>query len=317
MPGFFRSRIPFHVVVLAVIFAAALLTVAAAQAQRLPGTENGEWRYLGGDAGHTRSSSLDQINGSNFSDLEVAWIWRGDNFGPNLDYFNRATPIHVDGVLYTVASPRRQVVAIDPATGETLWTFREPETVRHLRSPRQAYGKGLAYAEVNGRGVIFVTSPAFFLWALDAETGRPLENWGRQIPLEGFPPSGGLDLIPPLVEDWGRWQDRSASYDPGYGIPRELGMVTSSSPPIVVNGVVVVLVGHQPSYGQTRIENVPGDVMGGRCGERRGALEVPHDPAPRRVRPRGRGTTTRGSGQATCRAGRRRRPTRSWGSSTW
>ena len=39
-------------------------------------------------------------------------------------------------------------------------------------------------------------------------------------------------------------------------------MVTSSAPPIVVNGVVVVLVGHQPSYGQTRIENVPGDVMG-------------------------------------------------------
>ena len=39
-------------------------------------------------------------------------------------------------------------------------------------------------------------------------------------------------------------------------------MVTASAPPIVVNGVVVVLVGHQPSYGQTRIENVPGDIMG-------------------------------------------------------
>ena len=262
MPGFFRSQTPARIGVLAGVFAVALLAAATAQAQRLTGTENGEWRYLGGDVGHTRSSSLDQINGGNFSDLEVAWTWRGDNFGPNLDYFNRATPIYVDGVLYTVASPRRQVVAIDPATGETLWTFREPETVRHLRSPRQAYGKGVAYAEVNGRGVIFVTSPAFFLWALDAETGRPLENWGRAVPLEGFPESGGLDLIPPLVEDWGRWQDRSASYDPGYGIPRELGMVTSSSPPIVVNGVVVVLVGHQPSYGQTRIENVPGDVMG-------------------------------------------------------
>ena len=56
--------------------------------------------------------------------------------------------------------------------------------------------------------------------------------------------------------------DRAAGYDPGYGIPRELGMVTASAPPIVVNGVVVVLVGHQPSYGQTRIENVPGDIMG-------------------------------------------------------
>ncbi len=249
---------------LGAVLAAVLVagTAGTASAQRLTGTENGEWRYLGGDAGHTRSSELDQINGGNFSDLEVAWIWRGDNFGPHRDYFNRATPIYVDGVLYTVATPRRQVVAIDPATGENLWTFREPETIRHLRSPRQAYGKGVAYAEVNGRGVIFVTSPAFFLWALDAETGRPLENWGSPIPLEDFPQSGGLDLIPPLVEDWGRWQDRAASYDPGYGIPRELGMVTSSAPPIVVNGVVVVLVGHQPSYGQTRIENVPGDIMG-------------------------------------------------------
>ncbi|MEC7847926.1 MAG: hypothetical protein VYA70_11115, partial [Gemmatimonadota bacterium] len=40
--------------------ASALLiaTVTSATAQ-LPGTENGEWRYLGGDAGHTRSSTLD------------------------------------------------------------------------------------------------------------------------------------------------------------------------------------------------------------------------------------------------------------------
>ena len=51
-------------------------------------------------------------------------------------------------------------------------------------------------------------------------------------------------------------------YDPDYGIPRELGMITSSAQPIVVNGVVVVLNSHQPGYGQTRIENVPGDVMG-------------------------------------------------------
>ena len=251
-----------HAVVRTLAAAVLMATATAASAQRLTGTENGEWRYLGGDAGHTRSSPLDQINGDNFADLEVAWLWRGDNFGPNIDYFNRSTPIFVDGILYTVATPRRQVVAIEPATGETLWTFREPETVRHLRSPRQAYGKGVAYAEVNGRGVIYVTSPAFFLWALDAKTGRPLENWGTAVPLDGFPDTGGLDLIPPLVADWGRWQDRSASYDADYGIPRELGMVTASAPPIVVNGVVVVLVGHQPGYGQTRIENVPGDIMG-------------------------------------------------------
>ena len=242
-----------------------LVFASQAMAQGLTGTENGEWRYLGGDAGNTRYSPLDQINASNFSDLEQAWIWRSDNFGPNLDYFSRSTPTYVDGMLYTVATPRRQVIAMDPATGENLWTFREPATIRHQRSPRQAYGKGVAHAEVNGRKVVYITTPGFFLWALDAKTGRPLENWGEPVPLDGFGQTGAVDLIPKLVEDWGPWQDyvvAGGSYDPDYGIPRELGMVTASAPPIVVNGVVVVLVGHQPSYGQTRIENVPGDIMG-------------------------------------------------------
>ena len=120
-----------------------MMTTAATHAQRLPGTENGEWRYLGGDAGHTRYSPLDQINASNFGELEQVWTWRSDNFGPNLDYFSRATPIYVDGMLYSVATPRRQVIAMDPATGENLWTFRETPTIRHSRSPRQAYGKAL------------------------------------------------------------------------------------------------------------------------------------------------------------------------------
>ena len=127
--------------------ASALLILTAASAfAQLPGTENGEWRYLGGDAGHTRSSPLDQINATNFADLEVDWIWKSDNFGPNVDYFMRSTPIYVDGILYTVATTRRQVVAIDPSTGETLWAFRGPETTRFLRSPRRAYGKGVPTA---------------------------------------------------------------------------------------------------------------------------------------------------------------------------
>jgi len=245
--------------------AASMTVVTAASAQRLPGTENGDWRYLGGDAGHTRYSPLDQINAGNFADLEVAWIWRGDNFGPNVDYFFRSRSIYVDGILYTVATPRRQVAAIDPATGETLWTFREPETVRHRRSPRQAYGKGVAYAEVDGRGVIYVITPAYFLWALDAKTGRPLEDWGAPVAIDDFSRTGVVDLIPTLVGDWGPWQDylaQGGTYDPDQGIPRQLGMVTSSSPPIVVNDVVVVGAGHEASYGQTRIENVPGDVQG-------------------------------------------------------
>jgi glucose dehydrogenase len=241
---------------------ALTVLIGVGAAQEAP-SETGEWRYLGGDAANTRSAPmLTQINASNFSDLEVAWTWRGNNFGAGIEYTARATPVFVDGALYTVSGQRRTIVSIDAATGETLWTFREPETMRYLRSPRTDFGKGVAYAEVDGRGVVYVTSPAFFLWALDAKTGRPLENWGKSVPLEEFSKSGVVDLMPDLVADWQPWLDWTEPYDADNGIPRKLGMVTASSPPIVVNGVVVVLVGHEPSYDQTRIENVPGDIMG-------------------------------------------------------
>jgi quinoprotein glucose dehydrogenase len=246
------------------VFLAVILCLSASGGAQQPGLENGEWRYLGGDAGHTRSSPLNQINAANFSKLKVAWIFRGDNFGPGVEFTSRSTPVFVNGVLYTVVGQRRQVVAIDAATGETRWTFREPDTSRYWRSPRSDFGKGVAYAEVDGRGVIYISTPGFFLWALDARTGLPLPNWGgAPVPLKDFPQSGVIDMIPDLVRDWGPWLTwKGEPYDPDYGLPRKLGEITSSSPPIVVNGVVVVLAGHEPSYDQTRIENVPADIQG-------------------------------------------------------
>ena len=256
MPTFHRRGL--------IVGLAILAGLEAAPRAQLTGLENGEWHYLGGDAGHTRSSPLKQITADNFSKLKVAWTWRGDNFGPGLEYTMRSTPVYAEGLLFTVAGQRRQVVAIDPATGETRWTFREPETTRYYRSPRTDFGKGVAYAKVDGRGVIFISTPAFFLWALDARTGRPLENWGAtSVPLKEFPRSGVIDMIPDLVSDWGPWQTwKGEKYDPDYGLPRKLGEITCSSPPIVVNGVIVVLAGHEPSYDQTRIENVPADIQG-------------------------------------------------------
>ncbi|HUP52723.1 MAG TPA: PQQ-binding-like beta-propeller repeat protein, partial [Longimicrobiales bacterium] len=203
-----------------------------------------------------------QVDATNFADLEVAWIWRADNFGPTLEDQMKSTPQYIDGILYTVAGHRRTVVAVDPETGETLWTYREPNTTRWERSMRQNYGKGIAYAELDGRGVVFYTSPAFFLHALDAKTGRHIENFGTRVPLPGFPETGVVDLIPDLVAGWGPWEDWDRPYDPDYGIPRELGYITSSSPPIVVNGVVVVGNSAEQGYNQTRIENVPGDILG-------------------------------------------------------
>jgi glucose dehydrogenase len=240
-----------------------LLLAAAGPAQPQDrGSPAGEWRFQSGDAWGTRYSAADQIDADNFNQLEVAWLWRGDNFGPSPDNVSRSTPSYIDGILYTVAGYRRQVAAIDPATGETLWTYREPHTTRFDRGMRNNYGKGVAYGEVDGRGVIFYTSPAFFLHAIDAKTGRPLENWGTRVPLPGFPATGVVDLLPDLIRNWGPWERSGLTYDPDMGIPRELGFITSSSPAIFVNGVVVVGNSAEQGYNQTRIENVPGDILG-------------------------------------------------------
>jgi quinoprotein glucose dehydrogenase len=250
----------------AAALAVAMTVPAVLQAQSAQDRMNpdGEWRYQSADAWGTSYSPANQINASNFNDLEVAWIWRADNFGPVEELQHKATPQYFNGGLYTVAGHRRTVVSLDPATGETLWTYREPNTQRWERSMRQNYGKGVATAQIDGRDVLYVTSPAFFLTALDAATGRPLEGFGDPVPLEGFPQTGVVDMLVPLLADWGPWLDYTAGggrYDPDYGIPRELGYITTSSPPIVVNDIVVVGNSAEQGYNQTRVENVPGDIL--------------------------------------------------------
>ena len=229
----------------------ALLANPLSIASQSRGNPEGEWRYWGADAWSTRSSPLDQIDGSNFQDLEVAWVWRADNFGPTVDFIYRATPIYADEMLFTVAGRSRTAVAIDPATGETIWTYREPHTTRWERSSRQSHGKGVAYHEIDGRGVIYLVTAAFFLHALDAETGLPLEGFGDAVPLEGFGEYGTVDML----------ADLNHPFDPDYGIPDSIGYITNASPPIVVNGVVVVGNSNLAGRLETRRENVPGDIL--------------------------------------------------------
>ena len=188
------------------------LTTAPAAAQR--GAAAGEWRFYGGDAGSTRYAALDQINRDNVASLEVAWRWQAANFGPAPEYNYRTTPLMVDGVLYATAGYRRTVVAIDAGTGETLWTYRLDDGDR--AAPRRNSGRGVAWwdpPEVAPR--IFMVTPGFQLVALDAATGRPIQDFGSD---------GVVDLRLELG--------------------REVDLVTapigSSSPPIVVGDVIVI-----------------------------------------------------------------------------
>jgi quinoprotein glucose dehydrogenase len=249
---------------LALILGGLLLATVPGTAQtgqtptQRQGAPDAEWRNIGGDAWQTRYSPLDQINAANFETLVEAWNFADPAVGT---ISARSTPVYVGGKLLSVAGPRRHVVSIDPATGKTLWTFVEPPTFRSEYSMRAAYGKGVAYAELDGRGVVYISTPGFFLFALDAETGKPLPNWGRPVPLKDFPQTGTVDMVQDIVKGWEPWEKLGKPYDPHQGMPLEIGYITSSSPPIVVNGVVIVGNSAEQGYMQTRVEMVPGDIL--------------------------------------------------------
>lgn len=234
------STLGWTLVIIAVIGLAAPLT---AQETHSSGTANGEWRYWGGDERSSRYSPLDQINAENFSDLEVVWRWRAANYGPSVDYIYRSTPLYVKGKLYTVAGQRRTAVCIDPGTGETLWMWRMKENPRWQATTRKNYGKGVAYAEVDGRGVIYIITPGYYMAALDAETGRPIPYFGI---------NGIVDLQLGLGD---------YPVDPDRGT-LDSGDIASSAPPIVVNGVIVVGNSHKQGYRPKRKENIPGHIRG-------------------------------------------------------
>ncbi len=217
--------------------------VERSQTQAAPGGQSVEWAAWGGDERSSRYSPLTQIDASNFNQLRVAWRWTADNYGPTPDFIYRATPLYVNGKLYTVAGKRRTAVCIDPATGETLWMFREKENPRWAASTRQDYGKGVAFARVDGRPVIYLATPGSYLYALDADTGQPLPFFGN---------NGVVDLHLGLGP---------YSVDPDRGV-LDWGDITTSSAPLVVNGVVIMGHSHDRGYYPENRENIPGVIRG-------------------------------------------------------
>ena len=204
-----------RIVVIVAILIGAGLSVPAQQ-----GAPEGEWRHYGGDAGSTKYSPLDQINGDNVADLEIAWRWRTENFGPRTDFNYQATPLMVGGVLYTTAGWRRNAVAIDGATGETLWMYRLDEGERGDVAPvRASSGRGVAYWTdgQDDERIIHVTK-GYHLVALDAATGQPIPAFGEQ---------GIVDLHDGLFAGIDR-------------PPPEDGQIGLNSPAIVVGDVIVV-----------------------------------------------------------------------------
>src|SRR5438270_762805 len=138
-----------------------------------------EWPSYAADTAGTRYRPLDQINASNFNDLEIAWRIKTDNFGDRPEYKLEGTPLMVNGALYATAGSRRAVIALDPESGELLWIHGEHEGKRAGAAPRQLSGRGLAYWSDGKEERIFYVTPGFRLICLDAKTGVRIPSFGE------------------------------------------------------------------------------------------------------------------------------------------
>lgn len=151
----------------------------------------GEWTSPGGDPGKSHFSPLTAINPANVARLGLAW-----SADLGTDRVLEATPVMVDGVLYTSGVAGR-VYAFDPASGHPLWQFTPDLDMQVNRwvCCDQA-NRGVAVAE----GRVYVGALDGWLYALDAKTGAvmwkvdTIADHGRGMSSTGAPEIAG-DLV--------------------------------------------------------------------------------------------------------------------------
>jgi quinoprotein glucose dehydrogenase len=133
-----------------------------------------------------RWSTADAITPQTVDGLRPVWTWRtgerrvanpagGDPLRPGRF---QATPLMVSGTLY-LSTPYNRVVALDAVTGRERWAY-DPGATRFglIGDDRSGFvHRGVALWRGDGRMRVFLAS-RWWLVALDADTGRPIESFG-------------------------------------------------------------------------------------------------------------------------------------------
>jgi quinohemoprotein ethanol dehydrogenase len=205
---------------------AALLASApapAGEAQRPTAAASVNWPLHNLDLAGSRFSSLDQINTSNVRSLSPRWLFQ---HGVIDGVSNQTTPVIVDGVMY-VTDARGSVYAVNAADGHLLWTHDVTSLIGGGAKDGYVFrNRGVCYAN----GVVYGAGGSF-LFALDARTGKPIQNFGK---------NGQADVILDVLNM--RYPDVTSAITLGYWF---------TTAPQVYNGVLYI--------GSTRSEShIPG-----------------------------------------------------------
>jgi len=170
------------------ILLAAVVASAQVSVDRITksAAEPGNWLTYSGNYNGNRYSTLTQITPDNVRNLELQWVLQVQQRG-NSDKWE-ASPLVVDGVLYTVRPPN-DVVAVDAVTGRLFWSYNHnpAQTARvccgRVNRGLAILGNTLFMGTIDGR-----------LLAINAKTGALL--WNVAI---GAPEAGYSVTVAPLV----------------------------------------------------------------------------------------------------------------------
>jgi quinoprotein glucose dehydrogenase len=137
----------------------ALLFTATVSAQTR------DWAVYGGNSSNTHYSPLAQINRENVKNLQIAWTYdTGESGGL------QTSPLMVGTLLYGI-TPSQKIFALDGANGKLLWKFDSGV-------PGTQPARGLAYWS-DGTDKRILVGIMHFVYALDAETGKPISSFGE------------------------------------------------------------------------------------------------------------------------------------------
>jgi alcohol dehydrogenase (cytochrome c) len=145
--------------------------------------------YSGNLAGH-RYSQLRQITPANVKNLELQWVFQTRAPAEANEKFE-ATPLVVDGVMYTVMAPNH-VVALDAVTGRMFWMY-SPQISQQARVCCGRVNRGLAILG----DTLFMGTIDGHMIALDAKTGKPVWDVAVSKPELGY----SFTMAPLIIKD--------------------------------------------------------------------------------------------------------------------
>jgi len=152
------------------VTATALIASSPTSIGQGPRYSEKEWAAPGGDWGSTRYSTLGQITAANVKQLGGAWV-------ANLPegQVSKAPLMVKDGRMFVV-SAQGLILALDPATGQTKWTYKPDTPFSGTRGI--GIGEGLLFAGLRDSNVV----------AISQETGTVvwLYQHGPEIPSQGM-----------------------------------------------------------------------------------------------------------------------------------